>query len=324
MPKKDKEEEDISVNENEEKTKDKKKKKKSGKKNKDVLSTPVKNKKITKQKKKEIEEEEVEDDDKEQKKKKVDVKKVLKQVKKEIISLGKKVNKRAYRKHFEQEARDPKAYKEIVDNIDILIKQSDTFDELTKRKPSYRYIKQAVVKFINKNPISNDQPKFKSKDDSGMIVGNKITISKVLHAYLKKNCECIKKEGQSRSAFSCISYKLDKTMKELLTPIYKETNEEVPNPLSFSGVSGVVSRCQYNKVNVLKQDIEAFKEINDWFANYEPVKPKGEPKKRGRKPKSEEEKEKTKKEKEKDKEENKKKKEVVKDKKKKKKDDETE
>lgn len=326
MPKKEKKEEENSViEEEEEDTKEVKKKgkeglkkKKEGKKNQKVTSTPVKNNKVSKKEKgkkskknkkednEENEGEEENDDIKEEKgkekkkgKKKNLIKKELKQVKKEIASLSKKVNKQAYRKYFEIEARNVKYYDEIQSNIDILLQQLELYEESTKRKSSYRYIRPEVVKFINKNPISSDQPKFKP-DDSGLVVGNKVTISKVLHAYLKSNCECIRKEdGKSRSAFACISYKLDKNIRGLLDPIYKELEIAPIQVLPFSGVSGVVSNCQYNDVNVLKEDIEKYKEINEWFANYKAPKPKGEPKKRGRKPKSEEEKKEGKKKKEK-------------------------
>lgn len=318
MPKKDKRTEEESEQEEEEEVREVKKKEKKGKKNKEPASTPVKNNKVSKNQEKskkskktkkddnengeeEAGEEVAEEKGKKGKKKAVDVKKLVKQVKKEIIALGKKVNKKAYRKHFEEAARDPAAFQEIVDNLDILITQSDLYDEQLKRKPSYRYMRPEVVKFINKYPISEEQPKFKPLDESGHIVGNKITISRVLHAYLKNHCECIKKEGKSRSAFSCISYKLDDVMKKLLNPILKAAGEKPIDILSFSEVSGIVSKCQYNDVNVLNEDIEAYAPINEWFASYKLVKEKGEPKKRGRKPKSAEEKEKDKKKKEKEK-----------------------
>lgn len=234
------------------------------------------------------------------------VKKILKSVRRDISQLKTKVNKRPYKKYFEEAARSPAEYASIINNIDMIVVQLGKYEEATKRKASYRYLKSEVVEFMNKYPISDEQPTIETIEDTGRAVSNKDMVSKFLHAYLKKHCTKENTGDASGSAFSSIIYKVDKPLKKLIKTLSGDAESDT---LPFSKISTVGAMCTFKDINPLDEDIEKYSDILAWFSNYsEPEPEKGEPKKRGRKPKAkvEEEKKEDKKEKKEDKKEKKK------------------
>lgn len=298
MPKTKKEDSEESIEEESvENKKDKRKSKKS-------TETPKKKEKKTNKKKKDVDkddeensEADLEDDleEGEEKTKKgkkkilklAAVKKILKSVRRDISQLKTKVNKRPYKKYFEEEARSPAEYTSIINNIDMIVVQLGKYEEACKRKASHRYLKSEVVEFMNKYPISDEQPTIETIGKTGKAVSNKDMVSKFLHAYLKKHCTKQNTGNASSSAFSSIVYELDKPLKKLIKTL---SGGDEYDPLPFSKISTVGAMCTYKDINPLDEDIENYESILEWFSKYqEPEPEKGTPKKRGRKPKAKEE-----------------------------------